>query len=285
VANSSGQPIRINGYDAWGIPNGADGTGTPNLGRFQYTGQAWIAELGLYHYKARLYSPTLGRFLQTDPIGYDDQINLYAYVGNDPVNRRDPDGRVTWTVGLEAEVTIAFGVSGGFGIALSHPWRNDGAQWDVGVYGFVSGRSGYATGGGIAIGVQAGSVRDANSIAVEGTVSAGLFAGTVSQDITKGTADGVDGSGAVAPRARGFELDSGRVRAGAQLGASAGIKAQAAMGARSVATAIARATGLDSGRTAQSVKQRGTEVTVKTTQTGSLITKTHRCDAETGKCK
>lgn len=73
-------------YGPYGEPQSWAGS------RFRYTGQVALPEAQLYYYKARVYDPGMGRFLQTDPIGYDDGLNIYAYVHGDPLNSTDPSG-------------------------------------------------------------------------------------------------------------------------------------------------------------------------------------------------
>lgn len=72
------------------LPYGASASVT---GSFAYAGQRIDPETnGLYYARARMSAPGLGRCLQPDPIGEAGGKNLYAYVGNDPLNRVDPAG-------------------------------------------------------------------------------------------------------------------------------------------------------------------------------------------------
>lgn len=89
ITTDTGVAAAILTYDEYGRPGPTNGTQ-----RFQYTGQLWLADLGLHHFKARAYNPGFGRFLQTDPVGYAQGLNLYAYVGNDPLNATDPTGMI-----------------------------------------------------------------------------------------------------------------------------------------------------------------------------------------------
>ena len=88
TADGAAQGWRAQSYG----PYGETGSSGVTVGRFGYAGQAWLPDAQVYHMRARAYSPGLGRFLHTDPIGVAGGINTYGYVEGDPVNAVDPKG-------------------------------------------------------------------------------------------------------------------------------------------------------------------------------------------------
>jgi len=100
LTNSSGALAGSYQYDVFGKATISDNSALPIANsafsnRFMFTGREWIAEIGLYDYRNRVYSAELGRFIQTDPIRFDaGDGNLYRYVGNNPVNWTDPSGKI-----------------------------------------------------------------------------------------------------------------------------------------------------------------------------------------------
>jgi RHS repeat-associated protein len=74
------------------LPWGQEPADTGFIVRYRMGEQEYEQETGLYHMGARYYDPKLGRWLSEDPAGISGGMNLYSYVGNDPVNARDPSG-------------------------------------------------------------------------------------------------------------------------------------------------------------------------------------------------
>ena len=113
-------------YDAFGEPtvtdwDGSNGRRSSNYGnRFMFTGREYFPSVALYDFRNRFYRPSLGRFLQGDPAGFDGgDTNLFRYCGGDPVNRSDP-------MGLSGILTIY----SNYGNAAAALWNgNTGHSW------------------------------------------------------------------------------------------------------------------------------------------------------------
>lgn len=88
LSDDAGNEAEIYTYSPFGLVLQNSTLVNPYL----YTGRRYDAEMELYYYRARMYNPALGRFLQPDPIGFAGGINLYGYVLNNPINLIDPFG-------------------------------------------------------------------------------------------------------------------------------------------------------------------------------------------------
>jgi RHS repeat-associated protein len=109
-------------YDAWGnvLANSA-----PGFQPFGFAGGPYDTDTGLVHFGARDYDPTVGRWTAKDPIRFAGRTaNIYAYVGNDPVDRLDPMGLFGLTIGFNGGV----GFGPGIGVGAE---AGAGIFWDI----------------------------------------------------------------------------------------------------------------------------------------------------------
>jgi len=162
MTDAGGAIVESYTYDVYGRPyvmttSGGDGnwltedTATSDYSSignpYMFTGRRWDSDTKLYYYRMRDYSPQLGRFLQCDPAGYIDTMNLYAYCGNNPVNWIDPWGLFRWGQFFEGVGKVAAGlaltIASTSGLIATAP---TGVGAAVGAVGMIAGLYGMASG-------------------------------------------------------------------------------------------------------------------------------------------
>jgi len=103
LANPSGTLTQTYTFDSFGKQTATSGSLT---NPFQYTARESDSETGLYYYRARYYDPTIGRFLNEDPIGFSGGADFYSYVNGNSLNFVDAFGlQGTGTATAPAPVT------------------------------------------------------------------------------------------------------------------------------------------------------------------------------------
>jgi len=97
ITDKDGKIVERYKYNIYGSPTITDNTGNilseSAIGNdYLFQSRRYDPELHLYYYRARTYDPQIGRFLQTDPLGYRDSMNLYQAMNMNPWGFVDPWG-------------------------------------------------------------------------------------------------------------------------------------------------------------------------------------------------
>ena len=120
ITDKDGMVIERYTYDVYGYPTISDNSGAiigySTIGNpYFFAGRRWNHEISMYYNRLREYDPTRGRFLQRDPLGFNENLNQYAYVMNNPVNWIDPTGlkrASDWDLNVSIGAGAYYGIGG-----------------------------------------------------------------------------------------------------------------------------------------------------------------------------
>ena len=208
--------------------------GTTSANPQRFPGQQLDATTGLHYNYYRDYDPATGRYLETDPIGLGGGINVYGYVGGNPVNRVDRNGKLAnIVIGIGIEAIGQF-LSGSDRAAWSNAWNcftqgEFASAWRqsreqigrLALSGATGGLGGAVTSAALTRGIATLSTRTAM---VAGTGALSSAAQQVGDNLITGDAllNGVPGSMAVGAVAAGAGGNIGRQAGDKVIGAGAG---------------------------------------------------------------
>ena len=117
VTNGAKQTVWRAEYEPFGK---ADLTNPGLTLNVRLPGQYFDAETGLHYNYFRDYDPTLGRYIQSDPIGLAGGMSTYAYAANNPINAIDPDGRIPFALIPAGNYMLGLFLGGGSSAALQY---------------------------------------------------------------------------------------------------------------------------------------------------------------------